>query len=345
MSRSNVGLIPLFLVVILIGSACEGGDEDQVEWPDPESCSAPPGTGEGSKKKARRIRSFFEKKKRSGHFNGTVLFAENGRILFEEAIGYRNRRTGDSLRLRDPFQLASVSKPLTATLILQLYEEGMLELEDSLSKYFEAWPYEGITVEMLLSHRSGLPNYMYFMDGWKKGAKYNNEDVLRRMKKDRPDVYYIPDHRYNYCNSNYCLLALIAERAADTSFKAALEERVYSPARMGKSDPLSLIPKKAKVKGHNKWGSPLVDYPNRSIGDKGLYASIRDLYRFDRSLRNGRILEDSTLKKAYTPQHEDLYQHDNYGLGWRIDQEDPEDRIIWSLFEQTPSDPAFGPGP
>jgi CubicO group peptidase (beta-lactamase class C family) len=168
------------------------------------------------------------------------------------------------------------------------------------------------------------------MEGWKNGAHYRNEDVLRRMKKDTPNVYYIPDHRYNYCNTNYCLLALIAERATDTSYKAAMEKWVYEPSGMKRADTLlSLDPEKAKVKGHNDRGSPILDYPNRTVGDKGLYASARDLYRFERALRKGELLADSTLEAAYTPQHDDLYDHDNYGLGWRIDNELHEDRIIW----------------
>ncbi len=296
----------------------------------PDTCSIPSSWGDKEKAKVKRIDRFFRKEHRARRFNGTVLFAEKGRLIYKECFGYRVRTKEDSLRLGDPFQLASVSKPLTATLILRLWEERKLGLKDSLSEWFKDWPYQGITVKMLLTHRSGLPNYMYFMEGWKNGAHYDNEDVLHRIRNDTPNVYYVPDYRYNYCNTNYCLLALIAERAADTNFRAAMKEKVYEPVNMKKpQELLSLRPVSAKVKGHNKWGSPIEDYPNRAIGDKELYASAKDLYRFDQALRNGELLADSTLKKAYTPQHEDLYDHDNYGLGWRINERDTTDRIIW----------------
>ncbi len=332
MQRFYAGLsLILILLGMLIGVACKDQSKERREWPEVKTCSKPPPWGKEEKEKIRRIRNFFQKKHRHRLFNGTVLFAEKGRVLFEKAYGYRSRHKGDTLQVNDPFQLASVSKPLTATLILKLWEKGKLDLEDSLSHYFDAWPYDKrITIRMLLTHRSGLPNYMYFMDGWKKGENYYNEDVLNRIQKDTPNVYYIPDHRYNYCNTNYCLLALIAERAADTSYRAALKESIYRPVGMDAPDSLlSLKPEKNKVKGHNKWGTPIEEYPNRAKGDKGLYADARDLYRFDRALRKRKLLEDSTLKAAYTPQHKDLYQHDNYGLGWRIDQKNPDDRIIW----------------
>lgn len=107
-------------------------------------------------------------------------------------------------------------------------------------------------------------------------------------------------------------------------------QKIYKPSGMEDPEALcSLEPEKAVVKGHNKWGTPIHRYPNRVMGDKGLYASAMDLYRFDQTLRKGKLLPDSILEKAYTPQHEDLYDYDNYGLGWRINESDPKNRIVW----------------
>jgi CubicO group peptidase (beta-lactamase class C family) len=330
MFRATVGIASLLLLASIIGASCRNEGPKKPPAPDPEVCSIPPGWDRKDLKKVRRVRSFFERRAERGYFNGTVLVAEEGRVLHRGNYGYRTRHTGDSLRFEDPFQLASVSKSLTATLILQLWEKGSLSLNDSLSNFFEGWPYEGITVRMLLTHRSGLPNYMYFMEGSGGPGPYDNEDVLRKIKKDTPNVYYVPDYRYNYCNTNYCLLALIAERVTDTNFRTSIRRRIYERAGMKASEDRFLKdPGKAVVKGHNKWGRPISEYRNHVVGDKGLWANAEDLYRFDQALRKGLLLADSTLKEAYSPQHRDLYQHDNYGLGWRVDRSKPNDRVVW----------------
>lgn len=330
MFRATVGIASLLLLASVFGASCRNEGPKKPPTPDPEVCSIPPGWDREDLDKVRRVGSFFEKRAERGRFNGTVLFAEEGRILYRGSYGYRNHHTGDSLRSEDPFQLASISKSLTATLILQLWEKDSLSLKDSVSTFFKGWPYEGITVRMLLTHRSGLPNYMYFMEGNGGPEPYDNEDVLRKMKKDTPNVYYVPDYRYNYCNTNYCLLALIAERVTDTNFRTAIRRRIYERAGMKATEDRFLKdPEKAAVKGHNKWGRPITEYRNHVVGDKGLWANAEDLYRFDQALRRGLLLADSTLEKAYTPQHRDLYQHDNYGLGWRIDRSKPKDRVVW----------------
>ena len=97
-------------------------------------------------------------------FNGAILVAKNGQVLFEQYKGYSNFITKDTINEHTPFHLASISKTFTGMAILKLWEEGKVSLDDTLQKYFPQFPYHGITIRMLLSHRSGLPNYLYFMD-------------------------------------------------------------------------------------------------------------------------------------------------------------------------------------
>lgn len=324
------GRILILILSLSVGVACEEDREEEQLNTGTNTCSIPEEWGKEDRKKVERIREFFIQKHERGSFSGTVLIAEKGRVLHEASYGYRDRRRKKrALKVKDPLQLASTSKSLTSTLILKLWEKGALELEDTLSQFFQDWPYKGISIRMLLDHRSGLSNYMYFMEGETEGD-YRNEEVLKKMKKDTPDPYYVPDHRYNYCNTNYCLLASIAEKVTDTNFRAAIREEIYRAVGMEWADSaFSKGPIAAKVKGHNEWGRPIKDYKNKVIGDKGLYASVRDLYRFDQALRKGDLLDDSTLQEAYRPQHQDLYAYDNYGLGWRIDQRNKDDRVVW----------------
>src|SRR5579859_1279954 len=97
----------------------------------------------------------------AGRFNGSVLVAKNGVILYERYKGFKHpERRKDSLDLHTSFHLASVSKTFTAMSTLKLWQEGKLDIHDSVSKYLAGFPMVGITVEMLLNHRSGLHNYV-----------------------------------------------------------------------------------------------------------------------------------------------------------------------------------------
>jgi len=102
-------------------------------------------------------------------FNGSILVAKNGEIVFEDYRGYADFRTKEPISASTPFHLASVSKTFTGTTVLKLWQQGRLSLDDTLQHFFPELPYHGITVRMLLCHRSGLPNYLYFFDScWNK---------------------------------------------------------------------------------------------------------------------------------------------------------------------------------
>ncbi|MCK5077586.1 MAG: serine hydrolase, partial [Calditrichia bacterium] len=153
--------------------------------------------------------SFFTARNKMGLFNGAVLFAEYGEIVYENAFGFADFRKKDSMKVSDAFQLASVTKPLTAAAVLMLHDKKSLSIYDNVKKYIPDFPYEGISIKLLLTHRSGLPNYMYFADKhWPSRRKtIANTDVINLMKEFKPAIYYIPDYRYNYSNTNYALLA------------------------------------------------------------------------------------------------------------------------------------------
>ncbi|HEV2833519.1 MAG TPA: serine hydrolase domain-containing protein, partial [Hanamia sp.] len=105
------------------------------------------------------IKEYYEKHLVGRGFNGGILVAKKGRIIFEDYHGFFNLQKKDSLNAHSAFHLASVSKTFTAMAVLKLAEMGKLSLEDSLQKFFPAFPYDNITVKLLLNHRSGLPNY------------------------------------------------------------------------------------------------------------------------------------------------------------------------------------------
>lgn len=286
-------------------------------------------------RKAFKISRYFERRNKLGAFNGVVLFAQNGKIIYEKAFGYSNFRKRKPLNLKTAFQLASVSKTITAVAVLMLVNRNKLSLQDTLGKFFPDFPYKKITVENLLSHRSGLPEYMYIADSlWqdKRNICLRNKDVLDILYNFRPTRYYPPDKRYNYSNTNFALLALIIEKVSGKSYSEFLKEEIFRPLKMNSSFVKKCGGNNCKniAYGYIRWHRKVYDYYlDGVVGDKGIYSTVEDLFKFDSALNSGKLIPQELLLKAFTPQNPDLYKQDNYGLGWRINEKRNGDKIVF----------------
>ncbi len=121
--------------------------------------------------------------------NGVVLYAEQGQVVYEKAFGWRdlNKRQKDSLRIDDAFQLSSDSKMFTAEAIMLLKAEAKLDYDDDVRKYIPELPYEGITIRMLLHHRSGLPRYDAMADQYWPNRKkpFSNEAMIKMLAEKK----------------------------------------------------------------------------------------------------------------------------------------------------------------
>jgi CubicO group peptidase (beta-lactamase class C family) len=131
-------------------------------------------------RKSYQLDTFFRNLHKKHGFNGTVLIAQYGKVLYKGAFGYADLARKDTLTEATSFQLASVSKQFTAVAVMKLKEMGKLRYDDDVKKYLPDFPYEGVTVRQLLCHRSGLPNYMYFCDDYIKDRK----DVHQQRARD-----------------------------------------------------------------------------------------------------------------------------------------------------------------
>lgn len=282
-----------------------------------------------------RLHAYMTRLHERSGFNGNVLIAKQGRILYQNTFGWANYLMRDSLRLDSQFELASVSKPFTATAVLKLWEEGRLSLDQTVDEFIPGFPYPNITVKQLLSHRSGLTSYMYFTDGlWPNKRKgMSNQDVIDLFIEHKPALYANPDVRFFYNNTNYILLASIVEAVTGESFDVHMQEEVFKPAGMRNTAVYSTavyekIP--TDVVGHDRvWRRSVVqDFQDGPMGDKGIYSTVQDLYLFDRALRDGRILRQETLDSAYAGRSKPTKQVFNYGYGWRtFDKEN--DKVVY----------------
>ncbi|MEJ7611169.1 MAG: serine hydrolase domain-containing protein [Ferruginibacter sp.] len=266
---------------------------------------------------------FYDTLLKNSGFNGGILVAKGGNIIYENYRGAVNFGGTDSINANTPLHIASVTKTMTAMAILKLQEEGKLNINDTLTKYFPAFNYPDITIKDLLSHRSGLPNYLYFMKtvGWNEDSVIQNTDVLQWLidKKGMIENIAPPNRRFTYCNTNYALLALVIEKVTGSSFPAYLQRELF--------DPMGMKNTFVHYTGDGKIRSKSFDWKGREIpdnflddvyGDKNVYSTPRDLLIWDRMLSDTGFLSARSFKAAYIPYSNERPGIKNYGLGWRM---------------------------
>lgn len=251
-------------------------------------------------------------------FNGSIVVAKNGQILFEDYRGYSNFDTKDTMTAETPLHLASASKTFTAMSILKLWEEHKLSLNDSLQKYFKGFPYKGITIRSLLCHRSGLSNYLHAMTEWNQATKMTNKDVLNYFVEKQPTIAWPANTHFNYCNTNYVFLALIIEQVTGKSLKEYFSETIFEPLGM-KHSYLFTIADTSKYIPTLSVNKPfLMDAFDCTYGDKNVYSTPRDLLLWDKAIYEHRFLHKETTDMAFTPMSNEKESMHNYGLGWRL---------------------------
>lgn len=284
---------------------------------------------------ATKFDSLFSQLAKKKGFNGTVLVGIHGNAVYKNAFGYSDLKTKELLNVRSVFQIASVSKQFTAVAIMMLKERGMIDYGDTVQKYIPGFPYKHITIRQLLSHRSGLPNYMYFAGKYWKNKKValTNADVIEIMKKHKPYPEFLPDRRYKYSNTGYVVLAHIVERISGLAFDEFMEQNVFVPLGMTSTfvyNPTNRKTLEYETTGYTKSRrKSYVDFLDGVTGDKGIYSTVEDLFLWDQALYTERLVKQATLEEAYTPSSYDFKRDNNYGFGWRIDTLDDGSKVVY----------------
>ncbi len=266
--------------------------------------------------------TFFTKRSTENGFSGSVLIALKGEPVYEKCFGYCNYRNKDLMHDTAAFQLASVSKNFTATAILWCAEHHLLSLDDTLQKFFPGFPYRGICVKDLLCHRSGLPNYLYFCSGkCERGEYLTNAQVIEIMKKQKPSIYALPNRRFEYCNTNYLLLASIVQKVSNKRFKDFMSETFFVPLGMKHTfiyDYADTTDRKIAISYNSKWQIQYDDCFDGVVGDKGVYSTVNDMFIWDQAFYQGKLLSQEMMKEAYKPRSFEKPGVRNYGYGWRL---------------------------
>ena len=269
------------------------------------------------------VEKILERNLLRGSFNGAVLVAKNGNVVYEKYQGLMDPRVKgrDSITAESSFQIASTGKTMTSAAVLKLWEQGKLNIDDELTKFFPGFPYPGVTVKTLLDHRSGLPNYLYYFEKgkWDRRQQASNADVLNTLINWQPPKAANADKRFQYCNTNYVLLALVVEKVSGMSFPEFMKKTFFDPLGMNHSfviGPNQQQGHMSSFQANNAlWA---LDFSDGPYGDKNIYSTPRDLLTWDRALTEGKVLQQKTLDSAYTPYSNERPGVHNYGLGWRL---------------------------
>jgi CubicO group peptidase (beta-lactamase class C family) len=266
---------------------------------------------------------FFEKAWSEKNDNVSFLVAKNGQIIYENYMGYANKRTDEKITKDTPLHIASVSKVLTATAILMLIDAKKIKLNQKATTLIDGFPYPDVTVQTLLNHRSGMRNYAYFTfenNNWDKKKILTNEDIVKVMVDKEIALETKTDTRFSYCNTNYAMLALIIEKATGLKYPEAMKEMIFKPLGMNNTYVCDFEKNRENIvpsyKGNNvEIGT---DYLDGIYGDKNIYATPRDLLKFDAARYAPFFLNKELLKKMYQGYSYESKGLKNYGLGIRM---------------------------
>jgi CubicO group peptidase (beta-lactamase class C family) len=335
MSICRFFFIPIFFSLIFV--TCKSGSGSKLKNTITDSLPyIPPLPGEISRQDFERyynaIKDFYDKDFVAHGFNGSILVAKKGRVIFEDYHGYFNLFKKDSLTSHSAFHLASISKTFTAMATLKLVEMGTVNLDDDVKKFLPGFPYNNVTVKLLLSHRSGLPNYIYFMEklGWNRLQYCSNEDVLTYLIKFKPAITNQPGTHFEYCNTNYALLGLIIEKASGKSYADFLQTNFFAPLQMNDTYVFNMSDS-AKAMPSFDWRGRLekLTFLDTGFGDKNIYSTPEDLLKWDQALYTNQIFTAKTLEEAYTPYSNEKRGIRNYGYGWRMNVYPNGKKIIY----------------
>ncbi len=286
---------------------------------------------------SKKLDSVFKRFNKRHDFHGSVLVAKNGKMIFSNQYGYANFGKKVKLDNNSTFQLASVSKQFTATSILILFEKGLLKLDDKVTKYYPDFPYEDVTIKHLLNHTSGLPQYFYLAEKeWKKEKAPVNAEMMKMMAEYKLLHYFKSGSRFDYSNTGYFVLASLVEKISNKNYADFVEENIFEPLGMSNSyvyrfgyDTID----EDQLYGYRLYrGWKHIKIPgtvNDAItGDKNVYSTVDDLFKWINGLNAGKIISKNTLDQMYIKGITKYGKKVPYGFGFRIDDKN-EEKVIY----------------
>ncbi|MDP4665954.1 MAG: beta-lactamase family protein [Flavobacteriaceae bacterium] len=327
-------IFPLFLACLCL-SACQ---ENKATTPEKNTNTNP---------KTLQLDTLYTELFNQGSFNGSVLIAEKGNIIFQKSYGIANEKSKQALNDSSIFELASISKQFTAMGIVQRAKEGQLRFDDEVAKYIpELKVYEGVTIHHLLNHTSGLPDYMDLADQhWDKSQIVTNEDILKLFEELKPEANFEPNEKWEYSNMGYLVLGSIIERVSGQKFGDYLQQKIFQPLGMKHTFVYRrrFEPKEVdnyaqgyiysdslqkKILPDDLGKETFAVFLDGIVGDGMVNSNPIDLLKWDRALYSNILVndEDRELIFSSTPINDSTETH--YGYGWMIDSSNTYGKIV-----------------
>jgi CubicO group peptidase (beta-lactamase class C family) len=262
-----------------------------------------------------------------------VAIIHDGAVIHSKGYGLANLEWVEPIAPDTVFRIGSTTKLFTATAILLLEAEGKLALADAIRRHLPEMPaaYEPITLRYLLTHTSGIPNYVTRPGFWEDVATRDHSfEELMDLFKDLP-LDFAPGTDYSYSNSAYALLGLLIERHSGSSYGEFIRTRIFEPLGMARSRYMwhdEIIPRRAAgykrihERIHERIGEGYTNAryisPTLLSAGGGLGSTLDDVVRWDTALRAHTLLDAATLERMWMPVRLENGQARGYGLGWGL---------------------------
>lgn len=254
-----------------------------------------------------------------------VAVIRGGALIHSQGYGMAQLEWGEAITPDTVFGLGSLTKPFTATAILSLRGEGKLDLDDPITAYLPDYDTHGqaITIRRLLTHTSGIPNFVTLPGFWTSDIAHDHSHAEIRARFEGLPLQFAPGERYSYNNSAYCLLGMVIETLSGMSYGAFIRERIFEPLGMRDSyylEPQSVIPRRAEGYAATDHGYTRARYMSTTLhyAAGALASTVEDLSRWDLALRDGRLLDHQTQAEMTTPTQLSSGRTVGYGMGWGL---------------------------
>ena len=284
---------------------------------------------------------------KSERFNGNVLVAEKGNVLYNKSFGNANESTKELLNENSIFELASVSKQFTAMAIVILKEKGKLSYEDKISTFLpQLSNYKNVTIKHLLNHTGGLPDYMDLMDSlFDKSKIATNKDIVDLFSKHNPKILFEPNTKWEYSNTGYAFLASIIEKVSGTSYGNYLQKAIFKPLEMNNTFVYTrrFAPKKISNYAFGyiysdslkKYILPdeleetkMVIWLDGIVGDGTVNSTVNDLLKWDRALYTEKLVSSESKKEIFRAVELNNKSKRDYGFGWALSDDETYGKIV-----------------
>jgi CubicO group peptidase (beta-lactamase class C family) len=280
------------------------------------------GTTALAQDKAQKIDELLTRYYDYGLFNGSALVAQKGKVIYKKGFGMAEMEWDIPNQPDTKFRLGSITKQFTSILIMQLAEQGKIQLEGKLSDYLPNYRKdtgEKVTIHNLLTHTSGIPSYTSLPRFFEDISRdpYSVADFVNKYCSG--DLEFEPGTKFSYDNSGYFLLGAIIEKLTGKPYEEVLKERIFDPLGMKSTgyDHHETILKK-RASGYQRTPRGMINAPYLDMSlpyaAGSLYSTVEDLYLWDQALYTDKLISPKYKELMFKP------FLSNYAYGWVINK-------------------------